>query len=109
MLPFHGKRHARKSMLGPTRQLMNDGRPRQHHSMTKTVDVGNILQSSWRNNTADISGNTRGLGNFTTVTQEDSTVMTQTSQMMNPGTRGNSSNHPSPKYTQESQAKRRLR
>ncbi|GFN97883.1 general secretion pathway protein k-like protein [Plakobranchus ocellatus] len=75
---------------------MNDGRPRQRHSLTKAADVGNILLSSRRTNTADISVSTRGLGNFTTVTQGGSTIMTQTSQMMNPSTRGNSSNHPSP-------------
>ncbi|GFN73638.1 hypothetical protein PoB_000014400 [Plakobranchus ocellatus] len=51
MLPFHGKRHASKSMSGPTRQLMNDGRPRQRHSMTKTANVGDILRSSSRTNT----------------------------------------------------------
>ncbi|GFO38750.1 general secretion pathway protein k-like protein [Plakobranchus ocellatus] len=85
-----------KSMSGPTSQLMNDGRPRQRHSMLKTTNVANILLSSRRTNTADISVSIRGLGNFTAVTQEDSTVMTQTSRMMNPGTRGNSSSHPSP-------------
>ncbi|GFO20026.1 hypothetical protein PoB_004653100 [Plakobranchus ocellatus] len=85
-----------KSMSGPTRQLMNDWRSRLRHSMKKTTDVGNILLSSRRTNTADISVSTRGLGNFKTVTQGDSKVMTQTSQMMNPDTRGNSSNHPSP-------------
>ncbi|GFO27324.1 hypothetical protein PoB_005382900 [Plakobranchus ocellatus] len=73
MLPFHGKRHALKNLSGPTRQLMNEGRPRQRHSMTKAADVGNILLSSRRTNTADISVSTRGLGNFTTVTQGDST------------------------------------
>ncbi|GFO15923.1 hypothetical protein PoB_004242800 [Plakobranchus ocellatus] len=76
--------------------LMNNERPRQRHSMTKTADIGNILQSSRRTNTEGISVSTRGLDSFTIVTREDSTVMTQTSPMMNSGTQENSSKHPSP-------------
>ncbi|GFN89985.1 hypothetical protein PoB_001649100 [Plakobranchus ocellatus] len=96
MLPFRGMKHIRKSLKELTYCLMNDGRARQHHDTIAMFVTGDTIPSSRRTGTGSTPVSTRGLGSFTTVTQDDSTVMIQTSSMMNSGIQGSSSNHPKP-------------
>ncbi|GFO07942.1 hypothetical protein PoB_003444700 [Plakobranchus ocellatus] len=76
MMPYRRMKRIRKSLKELTDRLMNDGRAYQYHDTAAMSVTGDTVPSPRRISTGSTPVNTRGLGSFTTVTREDSTVMT---------------------------------